>query len=173
MKTNFHWKRVGFALISFILLILFDQWTKSLAVANLMNQEPFVIVKDVFQLRYLENRGAAFGMMQGQQTFFVISALIAVAIITYVYFKLPWEKRFHPLRAVVLFIAAGAVGNLIDRLVLGYVVDFFYFELIDFPIFNVADIYVTCATIILALLILFYYKEDELDCLFPKKKEKN
>ena len=173
MKTNFHWKRVGFALISFILLILFDQWTKSLAVANLMNQEPFVIVKDVFQLRYLENRGAAFGMMQGQQTFFVISALIAVAIITYVYFKLPWEKRFHPLRAVVLFIAAGAVGNLIDRLVLGYVVDFFYFELIDFPIFNVADIYVTCATIVLALLILFYYKEDELDCLFPKKKEKN
>ena len=173
MKTNFHWKRVGFALISFILLILFDQWTKSLAVANLMNQEPFVIVKDVFQLRYLENRGAAFGMMQGQQTFFVISALIAVAIITYVYFKLPWEKRFHPLRAVVLFIAAGAVGNLIDRLVLGYVVDFFYFELIDFPIFNVADIYVTCATIILALLILFYYKEDELDCLFPMKKEKN
>ena len=173
MKTKFHWKRVGFALISFILLILFDQWTKSLAVANLMNQEPFVIVKDVFQLRYLENRGAAFGMMQGQQTFFVISALIAVAVITYVYFKLPWEKRFHPLRAVVLFIAAGAVGNLIDRLVLGYVVDFFYFELIDFPIFNVADIYVTCATIILALLILFYYKEDELDCLFPKKKEKN
>ena len=173
MKTNFHWKRVGFALISFILLILFDQWTKSLAVANLMNQEPFVIIKNVFQLRYLENRGAAFGMMQGQQTFFVISALIAVAVITYVYFKLPWEKRFHPLRAVVLFIAAGAVGNLIDRLVLGYVVDFFYFELIDFPIFNVADIYVTCATIILALLILFYYKEDELDCLFPKKKEKN
>ena len=173
MKTNFHWKRVGFALISFILLILFDQWTKSLAVANLMNQEPFVIVKDVFQLRYLENRGAAFGMMQGQQTFFVISALIAVVVITYVYFKLPWEKRFHPLRAVVLFIAAGAVGNLIDRLVFGDVVDFFYFELIDFPIFNVADIYVTCATVILALLILFYYKEDELDCLFPKKKEKN
>ena len=173
MKTNFHWRRVGFALISFILLILFDQWTKSLAVANLMNQEPFVIIKNVFQLRYLENRGAAFGMMQGQQTFFVISALIAVVVITYVYFKLPWEKRFHPLRAVVLFIASGAVGNLIDRLVLGYVVDFFYFELIDFPIFNVADIYVTCATIILALLILFYYKEDELDCLFPKKKEKN
>ena len=173
MKTNFHWKRVGFALISFLLLILFDQWTKSLAVANLMNQEPFVIMKDVFQLRYLENRGAAFGMMQGQQTFFVISALIAVIVITYVYFKLPWEKRFHPLRAVVLFIAAGAVGNLIDRLVLGYVVDFFYFELIDFPIYNVADIYVTCATVILALLILFYYKEDEFDCLFPKKKEKN
>jgi signal peptidase II len=158
---------------SFLGLILFDQWTKSLAVANLMNQDPFVIIPKVFQLRYLENRGAAFGMMQGQKTFFVLSALIAVVVIAYVYFKLPWKKRFHPLRAVVLFIAGGAVGNLIDRLVLGYVVDFFYFELIDFPIFNVADIYVTCATIVLALLILFYYKDEELECLFPKKKEKN
>lgn len=173
MKQNFTGKRVAFALISFFLLILFDQWTKSLAVTHLMNQEPFVIWKNVFQLRYLENRGAAFGMMQGQQTFFIISAVAAVIIIAYIYFKLPWKKHYHPLRAVVLFIAGGAVGNLIDRVKLGYVVDFFYFELIDFPIFNVADIYVTCATIILALLILFFYKEDELDCLFPKKKEKN
>lgn len=172
MKENFTLKKTGIALISFVLLILFDQWTKSLAVKNLMNQEPFVLISEVFQLRYLENRGAAFGMMQGQQTFFVISALIAVLGIFYIYFKMPWEKRFHPLRIVGICIGAGAVGNLIDRVTLGYVVDFFYFELIDFPIFNVADIYVTCATAVLALLILFYYKEDELDCLFPKKKEK-
>lgn len=172
MKQNFSWKRALLALISFILLILFDQWTKSLAVTHLMNQEPFVIIPGVFQLRYLENRGAAFGMMQGQQTFFVVMAAIAVLAITYMYFKLPWEKRFHPLRAVGLCIAGGAVGNLIDRVMLGYVVDFFYFELIDFPIFNVADIYVTCATVVLALLILFYYKEEELECLFPSKKEK-
>lgn len=172
MKQNFSWKRALLALISFILLILFDQWTKSLAVTHLMNQEPFVIIPGVFQLRYLENRGAAFGMMQGQQTFFVVMAAIAVLAITYMYFKLPWEKRCHPLRAVGLCIAGGAVGNLIDRVMLGYVVDFFYFELIDFPIFNVADIYVTCATVVLALLILFYYKEEELECLFPSKKEK-
>ena len=172
MKKNLTLKNIGIVVFAFLGLILFDQWTKSLAVANLMNQEPFVIIPKVFQLRYLENRGAAFGMMQGQKTFFVISALVAVLGILYVYFKLPWEKHFHPLRVVGIFIAAGAIGNLIDRVVLGYVVDFFYFELIDFPIFNVADIYVTCATIILALLILFYYKEDELDCLFPAKKEK-
>lgn len=171
MKENFTLKKTGIALISFILLIALDQWTKSLAVAGLMNQEPFIIIPKVFQLRYLENRGAAFGMMQGQQTFFVISAVAAVLAITYIYFKLPWKKRFHPLRIVGLFIGAGAVGNLIDRIMLGYVVDFFYFELIDFPIFNVADIYVTCATIVLTLLILFYYKEEELDCLFSKKKE--
>ena len=169
MKTNL--KRIGFAILSFILLIVFDQWTKYLAVEHLMNKEPFIIIDGVFQLRYLENRGAAFGMMQGQQTFFLITGIIAVIVLAYVYFKLPWEKRFLPLRAVAMFIAGGAVGNMIDRVALGYVVDFFYFELIDFPIFNVADIYVTCATIVLALLILFYYKEEELDCLFPKKKE--
>ena len=172
MKESFKWKYAVFALISFLILIVFDQWTKSLAVAYLMDKDPFIIIKNVFQLRYLENRGAAFGMMQGQQTFFLITGIIAVAILAYIYFKLPWENRFHPLRIVGIFIGAGAVGNLIDRVMLGYVVDFFYFELIDFPIFNVADIYVTCATIVLALLILFYYKEDELDCLFPKKKEK-
>lgn len=170
MKTNL--KRIGFAILSFIILIVFDQWTKYLAVEHLMNKEPFIIIDGVFQLRYLENRGAAFGMMQGQQTFFLITGIIAVIVLAYVYFKMPWEKRFLPLRAVAMFIAGGAVGNMIDRVALGYVVDFFYFELIDFPIFNVADIYVTCATIVLALLILFYYKEEELDCLFPKKKEK-
>lgn len=172
MKQNFTFKRALTALITFILLILLDQWTKSLAVEHLMNQEPFVIIPEVFQLRYLENRGAAFGMMQGQQTFFVIMALVACIFVCYLYFKLPWEKRFHPLRAVGLCIAGGAVGNLIDRVFLGYVVDFFYFELIDFPIFNVADIYVTVSTFILAFLIIFYYKEEELASLFPSKKEK-
>ena len=173
MKEKFKWKYAVFALISFLILIVFDQWTKSLAVAYLMDKDPFIIIKNVFQLRYLENRGAAFGMMQGQQTFFLITGVIAVVILAYIYFKLPWTKRFVPLRAVALLIASGAVGNMIDRVALGYVVDFFYFELIDFPIFNVADIYVTCATIVLALLILFYYKDEELDYLFPKKKEKN
>lgn len=172
MKQNVTWKRAVFAAIFFIFLILLDQWTKALAIAHLKDQEPFVIIPGVFQLRYLENRGAAFGMLQGRQTFFTVIAVFALIVIAYAYFKLPWKKRFHPLRAVGLMIAGGAVGNLIDRVVLGYVVDFFYFELIDFPIFNVADIYVTVATIALALLILFYYRENELDSLFPSKKEK-
>ena len=71
-----------------------------------------------------------------------------------------------PLKACIVAIAAGAIGNMIDRVRLGYVIDFFYFELIDFPIFNVADIYVTVAAFALVLLILFYYKEDEIDSFF-------
>ena len=169
MKTNL--KRIGFAILSFIILIVFDQWTKYLAVEHLMNKEPFIIIDGVFQLRYLENRGAAFGMMQGQQTFFLITGIIAVIVLAYVYFKLPWEKRFLPLRAVAMFIAGGAVGNMIDRVALGYVVDFFYFELIDFPIFNVADIYVTVGVALLIIFVLFYYKEDDFDAIFPPKKK--
>lgn len=172
MKENLTGKRALTALFTLAVLIIFDQWTKLLAIEHLMGKEPFVLIPGVFQLRYLENRGAAFGMMQGRQLLFVIIAFAAFAFITYAYFKLPWEKRFHALRVIGLFIAGGAFGNLIDRVFRGYVVDFFYFELIDFPIFNVADIYVSVATVVLAILILFYYKEEELDCLFPSKKEK-
>lgn len=170
MKESFKWKYAVFALISFLILIVFDQWTKSLAVAYLMDKDPFIIIKNVFQLRYLENRGAAFGMMQGQQTFFLITGIIAVIVLAYVYFKLPWEKRFLPLRAVAMFIAGGAVGNMIDRVALGYVVDFFYFELIDFPIFNVADIYVSVSCVLLAVLIIFFYKDSDFDFLSKKKE---
>lgn len=74
------------------------------------------------------------------------------------------------MRCVVVFIAAGAVGNMIDRLFYGYVIDFFYFSLIDFPIFNVADCYVVVAAFFAAILVGFYYKEEELTFW---KREKN
>ena len=66
----------------------------------------------------------------------------------------------------MIFITCGAIGNMIDRIRLNYVIDFLYFELIDFPIFNVADIYVSVATFVLVILLLFYYKDEELDEFF-------
>ena len=132
-----------------------------------------IIIKDVFQLRYLENRGAAFGMMQGMKVWFVIGTFLMLAVIIAVYWRWPMEKRYCWARGVMWLLAAGALGNLIDRLRLDYVVDFFYFELINFPIFNVADIYVTCGMAFLMLLVFFYYKEEELERLltFWKKTE--
>lgn len=88
---------------------------------------------------------------------------------------MPHERHFIPLRICLLLIASGAIGNMIDRIRLNYVIDFFYFELIDFPIFNVADIYVTLSAGLLIVLILFYYKEDDLEMLFKlfsRKKNK-
>ena len=156
-----------------LLLVGVDQFTKYLAVSHLKEGNSVIIIKDVFQLRYLENRGAAFGMMQGMKVWFVIGTFLMLAVIIAVYWRCPMEKRYCWARGVMWLLAAGALGNLIDRLRLDYVVDFFYFELINFPIFNVADIYVTCGMAFLMLLVFFYYKEEELERLltFWKKTE--
>ena len=76
--------------------------------------------------------------------------------------------RYLPLRLCAVGIIAGAWGNCIDRIRLNYVVDFLYFKLIDFPIFNVADIYVTVSTFTMALLICFYYKEEDFEGFFHR-----
>lgn len=145
--------------------ILLDQYTKWLAVTHLKDG-PVAIIKDVFELQYLENRGAAFGIMQNQQLFFIITGSILLIFAVILYIRIPQTQRLLPLRICIILIAAGAIGNMIDRIRLNYVIDFFYFKLIDFPIFNVADIYVTVATFCIAFLILFYYKEEELDAFF-------
>ena len=143
--------------ISAILLVLvgvwFDQFTKTLAVDHLKGQDPFILIKNVFQFEYLENHGAAFGILQNKQIFFFIIVLIISVFIIWFYLHVPMTKKLLPLRICAVFIFSGAIGNFIDRLKLGYVVDFFYFKLIDFPVFNVADIYVTVGTFILVFAI--------------------
>ena len=159
------------AFISIVILIFIDQYTKILALTHLKDQDPFVIWDGVFELRYLENRGAAFGMLQNQQVFFIIMTVIVLIAIVFIYKRTPDTKRYLPLRLTAIFITAGAIGNMIDRMFRGYVVDFFYFSLIDFPIFNVADIYVTVTFFILAILLLFYYKDSELEIYSFRKKK--
>lgn len=160
------------AIVSTLILIFIDQYTKYLALTKLKDGQPFVIWKDVFELRYLENRGAAFGILQNKQLFFVIMTLCVLCMIGYLYVQTPDTKRYLPLRLTMIVLTAGAVGNLIDRILRGYVVDFFYFSLIDFPIFNVADIYVTVTFFILMLLLLFVYKDEELGIYSIKNRKR-
>ncbi len=155
-----------------ILLVVLDQWTKLLAAAGLKDKEPFVIWDGVFELHYLENRGAAFGMMQGQQTFFLVIGVVVFVAALYLFCRMSKDARFWPIRLITVFILAGAWGNMIDRLRLNYVVDFFYFKLIDFPIFNVADIYVSVGTAVLVVLIMFCYKDEDLELMLPKRERK-
>ena len=151
------------AVVSSILLIAFDQFTKNLAVSHLKEQADIPILKGIFELSYVENRGAAFGMMQNKQGFFLIMTAVVLVGILWLFHKIPQDKRYLPLRAVLVLLTSGAIGNFIDRASQNYVVDFFYFKLIDFPVFNVADIYVVVSVFCLAFLILFYYKEEEFD----------
>lgn len=160
----------GLALLFTAAGVVLDQITKYFAVEHLKDQKPFVIIDGVFELHYLENRGAAFGMLQGKQGFFLISVVIITAVIIWFFKKVPMEKQYVPLIICAASVMSGAYGNCIDRVKQGFVVDFFYFKLIDFPVFNVADIYVTVSVFFLVILVLFYYKEDDLERIFHSGK---
>ena len=160
---------IGFA--AFAILTAIDQWTKYLAFHTLNNAEPITVVDGVFEFKYLENRGAAWGIFQNQTMVFVIISVLAAIVIISLYIKLPNTKRSAPIRVLLVFLLSGAVGNLIDRVSRGYVIDFLYFKLIDFPIFNVADCYVTVSTIVLAFLLIFVYKDEDFNGMFGSGKK--
>ena len=165
-------KKIGtryiLSIIEVIVLVGLDQITKHLAIHYLKGKNAIEIVPGVFKLQYLENYGAAFGIFQNATWMFLMITLLLLTLFIYVYVKLPMEKRYRYLAWILVFFVAGAIGNFIDRILNSYVVDFLYFSLIDFPIFNVADIYVTCSCFIFALLVIFYYKEE--DFYFLKKE---
>lgn len=156
--------------IYLILLIALDQFTKHLAVVNLKGQEPIKLIPEVLHLQYLENDGAVFGLFSGNVTTLAIFTSVIIVLIIYFYMKLPGAKRYNIMRIILIFILAGAIGNLIDRVRVNYVIDFIYFTLIDFPIFNIADSYVTVATILFILLGIFYYKDEDFEFLEHKKE---
>ena len=160
-KNNNFIKWAAAAILALAACIGLDQWTKFLAVSFLKGQNSVNLIPGVLELQYLENRGAAFGILQNKQWIFwlLTAAFLVIALIFFL--KVPKTKRYVPLIASVVVLVAGAIGNFIDRIAHQYVVDFIYFSLIDFPIFNVADIYVTLSVIALLILILFYYKEED------------
>ncbi len=151
-------------------LVAVDQYTKYLAVVHLKDKPAYVLINGVLELNYLENKGAAFGMLQNQKAFFIFVAVVILSVICYVIYKIPDNKKYRILHILLSLIAAGAIGNMIDRIRLNYVVDFIYFVLINFPIFNVADMYVTISTAVLVILLLFVYKESDLNFISFKQK---
>ena len=168
MKTKKQYGRYLTAIALFTVLVGLDLMTKLWA-RKTLPEKPIILIQGVFELRYLENRGAAFGLMQNQRTFFIILTVIFLAAMIYAYVRIPSDRKYLPLRLLVIIVSAGAFGNFYDRLTLTYVRDFLYFSLIDFPIFNVADIYVTCSAVAFFVLVVFVYKEDDLAFLEKKK----
>lgn len=161
------------ACIAMILLVGFDQWTKLLALRYLANHEDIVLIPGVLRLHYLENRGAAFGLLQNKQGLFIIMAVLFFIVACFAFWRLPKTKRYLPLHIIAVCVTAGGIGNVIDRLRLNFVVDFIYFSLIDFPVFNVADIYVTVSGVLLVILVCFFYKEEDFSCLERKERKRS
>lgn len=144
-----------------------DQFTKNLAAARLMGQPPVSLIPGVLELRYLENRGAAFGILQNQKALFVVLTAAVLAALLFFLWRLPSAKHFFLLHLMGGFLAAGALGNFLDRIRLDYVVDFIYISLIDFPIFNVADMYVS-GVCVLVVILIFWGPYQEKDFAFLK-----
>jgi signal peptidase II len=160
---------IAYIVITAVLTQL-DQITKYVAESNLYMKNDIDIIKNVLTLTYLRNNGSAFGMFSGKINAFLVLTVIIVAVITYIVIRMPVTKRYLPMYIVCTMLVSGAIGNFIDRVRFGYVRDFIYFKLINFPVFNVADCYVTISVAIFIVLILFVYKENEFDFLSFKKK---
>lgn len=158
-------------IILFILLVLADQLTKLSARAFLRGRAGAEIIPGVFRLEYLENRGAAFGILNNRQWIFIIFAAAIIFAIGFVYCRLSVlrEQRYRFLQLICVSLAAGALGNMLDRVLHSCVIDFLYFSLIDFPVFNVADVYVCVSCAVLLCLLIFYYTEDDLNRIFRTK----
>ena len=147
-----------------------DQAVKYWTVQNLKGQSDIVLWPGVFELTYVENRGAAFGMLQNQRWLFTVLTVAVILGLLFVFFRLGPERKFKLTRVCCVGVLAGAIGNLIDRSILHYVVDMFYFKLIDFPVFNVADCYVVVFGILFCLAALL--QKDLLDDITEQLRRK-
>lgn len=139
------------------ILIGLDQLSKYFALNYLKDMGSIPVVRNMFHLTYVENRGAAFGMFQNNQIIFIIVASIASVFGLYYLHK----KNIHIIGKIgVLLIISGAIGNLIDRVRLGFVVDYFDFRIIWEYVFNVADVFVVVGTVLLCIYILFFEDKE-------------
>lgn len=138
-----------------VLLTAADQITKHLAVSYLTDIGSIPLVQNVFHLTYVENRGIAFGLFSGGRIIFIVVSIILLAALTVIMYKTPKIQRTVWQKAGTALIFAGAIGNIADRIRLGYVIDFFDFRLINFPVFNVADIAVCVGAAMILIHFLF------------------
>ena len=148
-----------YILISALILGV-DIFTKILAKTHLKDGT-IPLIKDVFHFTYVENRGAAFGILQNAWVFFIAVAIVLAVVV--VWLLKQYKVRPRMMSIGLSFLCAGALGNTIDRIMQGFVVDFFDFRLIDFPVFNVADIFVCCGAGLLAVFFIFFDKSETED----------
>ncbi|MBQ8496204.1 MAG: signal peptidase II [Clostridia bacterium] len=136
--------------------VILDQVTKTIVMNTMELYESIPVIENVFSFTYIHNYGAAWGMFSDQRWVFILLTSIALIIMPILLYK---YRKVHFLFSLSLsLIIGGAIGNMIDRIGLGYVVDFLQATFIDFPVFNVADICVVCGAIMMLIYIIFLDK---------------
>lgn len=146
------------SVITVVLTVLLDTLSKNLAIISLKDtgETDFALIPGILHFTYHENKGAAFGMLSDSRWVFMsISSIAIIAIAVYLFCN---KENSILLSLSLSMILGGGIGNMIDRVCLGYVVDFINFKIINFPIFNIADTFVTIGA---ALLISYLFKQDK------------
>ena len=147
------------AYIVFIIIgLILDRLSKSYAINNFI-ENPYK--GTLVNFTYLENRGAAFGILQDSRLFFIILTLVIVAALVY-YFVKNYKKNHKILNIALAMIISGAIGNFYDRLFQGYVVDFIEFAFVKFPVFNIADIFVTLGSFLMIIYLIFFEESEKI-----------
>lgn len=137
-----------------------DQLTKWLSVMYLRNGDAVTVIPGVLDFSYTENSGAAFSILSDERWFLVvITMIVMIALGAFVLFGQFRHYKLFNLSATLIL--AGGIGNLIDRLLLGYVVDFLKVTFMDFPIFNVADCFVVVGSVLLLIFFCFVYEDKK------------
>ncbi len=149
---------MGYIILSVLVLAL-DMLTKRLAVFFLEGGGSVPILQGILHFTYVENTGVAFGMLQDRRIIFITVSLAVLVVLGLYFYKTKRRDRFLKFGTALVF--SGAVGNLIERVFNGYVVDFIDFRLINFPVFNVADIAVCVGAVLLLLHFLFDMSDEE------------
>lgn len=153
---------MSFLIIFSFLIMLIDQTTKYLIRLNMSPHETIPIIENFFHITYVENPGAAFSVLKGKTTFFIVVSLIVIFFIGYTVVTIPVKKKKHLL--ILAFILGGAMGNLVDRIFFGSVIDFLDFRI--WPVFNVADCAIVIGVFLLTYVLLF---DQELDDIYGGK----
>ena len=139
-------------------IVVADQVTKYLTVASIPLYQDVAVLPGVLNLTYVQNTGAAFSSFEGQQWLFAVIFLVFTGLIFWEYYKKP--MGFLPFeRWCIAAVYGGGLGNMIDRVRMGYVVDMIETSFMEFPVFNVADIFITCGCILMMAHLIFCNKE--------------
>lgn len=146
-----------FLIITF-LIIIFDQITKVLITNSLSLGESIIAIPKLFNFTYVENRGAAFGLLEGARVFFIVITVVILFLVILYFIKKKPQSALE--KTALAFITGGAIGNFIDRVYLGYVRDFIETAFMNFPVFNVADCFVCIGA---ALYIIFVLCEEKIN----------
>lgn len=156
--------------ILFVFLVFIDQAGKRAAL-HFLRDSDIELIPGVLELHYLENKGAAWGMMQNRTWILITVTAIVLIVIACVFYRLSKGNQFRFLRFCLVLLAAGVLGNLIDRIMNHYVIDFIYVSLIDFPVFNFADCFVCISAVLILYCILFRYKDLDVVVQAQEKEE--